>query len=96
MRFCKVVGYNCRSKDGEMFVMKTQWYANEVLRKYRLNAEYQVWSLILENRLKDLYPVISKEKYNELKDFETQLWKHILAKAKQLAESDLPLVTLID
>ena len=77
-------GIVVRFEDGHMVKIKSEWYIKIHKVKSLLGQERDVVSLILNNELDDMIPVLPKEDAEKIEKFQTALMERIALCAKNL------------
>lgn len=77
-------GIVVRFEDGHMVKIKSQWYTRIHKVKSLLGQERDVVSLVLNNELDDMIPVLPKEDAEKIEKFQTALMERIALCAKNL------------
>jgi RNA ligase len=77
-------GVVVRFDDGHMFKIKSDWYVRIHKVKALLGQERDVVSLILNNELDDLLPVLPKDDVNKIEKFRNEMLLELTEKAETL------------
>lgn len=81
-----IEGVVVRFDDGHMVKIKSDWYVRIHKAKAMLTNEREVVSMILNNQLDDLIPVLPKEDIEKINVFQNKMDVHLKACAKKMFE----------